>query len=143
MVNDHFLHQFPYSAVHPRNEPLRELVNFSSDLLDVVISHNRSDHLGVLTLKALAQRNPQTIFFVPLGNGEYIVSKQAASAKVLGGLRETPESKAQRPSTGATGTGTKSARKLDYLDAIQHLVSGFILIKSHGVRETAPCQRHR
>ena len=90
MVNDHFLHPFRYSAVHPKNEPLRELVNFSSDLFDVVIAHNRSDHLGVLTLKALAQRNPQTIFFVPLGNGEYIVSKQAASAKVLVELRETP-----------------------------------------------------
>ena len=73
MVNDHFLHPFRYSAVHHRNEPLRELANFSSDLLDAVISHNHYEHLGAPTLKALAQGNPQTVFFVPLGNGEYIV----------------------------------------------------------------------
>ena len=90
MVNDHFLHPFRYSAVHPRNEPFRELVNLLFVLSDAVISHNHYDHLGAPTLKALAQGNPQTVFFVPLGNGEYIVSKQAASAKVLVELRETP-----------------------------------------------------
>ena len=38
----------------------------------IVISHNHYDHLDVPTLKALAQRNPQTVFFVPLGNGELL-----------------------------------------------------------------------
>ena len=90
MVNNHFLHPFRYSAVHPRNEPFRELVNLLFVLSDTVISHNHYDHLGAPTLKALAQGNPQTVFFVPLGNDEHIVSKQAASAKVLVRLRETP-----------------------------------------------------
>ena len=34
----------------------------------VVISHNHYDHLDLRTLKKLAKRSPETLFYVPLGN---------------------------------------------------------------------------
>lgn len=34
----------------------------------VVISHNHYDHLDLPTLKTLAKHNPETLFYVPLGN---------------------------------------------------------------------------
>lgn len=37
----------------------------------VVISHNHYDHLDLPTLRSLAERNPETLFFVPLGNGAF------------------------------------------------------------------------
>ncbi len=38
----------------------------------VVVSHNHYDHLDLDSLEALANRDPQTRFFVPLGNGELL-----------------------------------------------------------------------
>jgi N-acyl-phosphatidylethanolamine-hydrolysing phospholipase D len=38
----------------------------------VVISHNHYDHLDLPTLRSLAKRNPETVFYVPLGNGELL-----------------------------------------------------------------------
>ncbi len=38
----------------------------------VVVSHNHYDHLDLPTLVALAKRNPNTRFFVPLENGELL-----------------------------------------------------------------------
>lgn len=38
----------------------------------VVISHNHYDHLDLPTLRSLSKRNPETVFYVPLGNGELL-----------------------------------------------------------------------
>ncbi|MBT5387188.1 MAG: MBL fold metallo-hydrolase [Porticoccaceae bacterium] len=38
----------------------------------VVISHNHYDHLDLPTLIQLARKNSDTVFFVPLGNGEVL-----------------------------------------------------------------------
>lgn len=38
----------------------------------VVVSHNHYDHLDLPSLRALAERNPETRFFVPLQNGDLL-----------------------------------------------------------------------
>jgi N-acyl-phosphatidylethanolamine-hydrolysing phospholipase D len=38
----------------------------------VVVSHNHYDHLDLSSLVALAERDPETRFFVPVGNGELL-----------------------------------------------------------------------
>lgn len=38
----------------------------------VIISHNHYDHLDLPTLRKLSKRDPDTVFFVPLGNGELL-----------------------------------------------------------------------
>lgn len=38
----------------------------------VVVSHNHYDHLDLGSLEALAERNPDTRFLVPLGNGDLL-----------------------------------------------------------------------
>ncbi|MCX2982494.1 MBL fold metallo-hydrolase [Halieaceae bacterium IMCC14734] len=41
----------------------------------VLISHNHYDHLDLPTLRNLAERNADTVFFVPLGNGDLLRSQ--------------------------------------------------------------------
>ena len=41
----------------------------------VIISHNHYDHLDLPSLRALAEINPETLFYVPLGNGELLRSR--------------------------------------------------------------------
>jgi N-acyl-phosphatidylethanolamine-hydrolysing phospholipase D len=48
----------------------------------VVVSHNHYDHLDLGTLVTLAERNPDTRFFLPLGNGRLLVEKGIANARV-------------------------------------------------------------
>ncbi len=66
----------PLAYIGPRRfvEPGIEIDNLPK--IDfVVVSHNHYDHLDLPTLTALAQRNTDTKFFVPLGNGKLLNSK--------------------------------------------------------------------
>ena len=49
----------------------------------VLISHNHYDHLDLPTLTTLAKRNPDTTFFVPLGNGNLLRKKGIENVKEL------------------------------------------------------------
>ena len=49
----------------------------------VLISHNHYDHLDLPTLRALAERSADTVFFVPLGNGELLRKRGIINVKEL------------------------------------------------------------
>jgi len=49
----------------------------------VVLSHNHYDHLDLPTLAALAQRDPETRFFVPLANAELLRENGIANVEEL------------------------------------------------------------
>lgn len=49
----------------------------------VLISHNHYDHLDLPTLRSLAERNADTIFFVPLGNGGLLRSQGITNVQEL------------------------------------------------------------
>ena len=49
----------------------------------VLISHNHYDHLDLPTLRALAERNADTIFFIPLGNGDLLRSQGITNVQEL------------------------------------------------------------
>ena len=49
----------------------------------VVISHNHFDHLDLPTLRKLAARNPDTIFFVPLGNADLLIENGISQVQEL------------------------------------------------------------
>jgi N-acyl-phosphatidylethanolamine-hydrolysing phospholipase D len=49
----------------------------------VMISHNHYDHLDVPTLRKLAKRSPDTIFFVPVGNGKLLRKKGIEQVREL------------------------------------------------------------
>lgn len=63
-----------------------------SDLpaIDVVlVSHSHYDHLDLPTLRALAQRNSQTLFLVPLGNEALLKSQGIKNVKEMDWWDET------------------------------------------------------
>ena len=49
----------------------------------VVISHNHFDHLDLPTLRKLAARNSDTIFFVPLGNADLLLKNGITQVQEL------------------------------------------------------------
>lgn len=49
----------------------------------VVISHNHYDHLDLPTLQDLAQRDPDTVFYVPVGNGDLLRGKGVSNVKEM------------------------------------------------------------
>ncbi len=72
----------------------------------VIISHNHYDHLDLPTLRKLSKRDPDTVFFVPLGNGELLRKTVLIRFKSWIGVR-LPASKTRPftvclPSTGAS-----------------------------------------
>ncbi|MEH6610188.1 MAG: MBL fold metallo-hydrolase [Halioglobus sp.] len=49
----------------------------------VVISHNHYDHLDLPTLRLLSELNSETVFYVPLGNGELLRSQGIENVEEL------------------------------------------------------------
>ena len=49
----------------------------------VVISHNHYDHLDLPTLRTLSQRNPETVFYVPMGNAKLLQSQKIDNVQEL------------------------------------------------------------
>ncbi len=73
----------PFSAVGPRRRqapgvPLADLPAIDA----VIVSHNHYDHLDEATLGAIARRNPQAIFAVPLGNAPLLVRAGVAPDRI-------------------------------------------------------------
>lgn len=49
----------------------------------VLISHNHYDHLDLSTLRSLARRSPDTVVFVPLGNGDLLRNQGITNVQEL------------------------------------------------------------
>ena len=90
----------PFSFTGPKRGTSPGLaINNLPPLDAIVISHNHYDHLDENSIAALAQKQPQTPFFVPLRLRETLVAMGAkrvveldwGQSEVVGGLRLTAE----------------------------------------------------
>lgn len=74
----------PFSFAGPKRQvPLPFQLNELPDIDVVTVSHGHYDHLDLPTLKALAKRNSQTLFLVPLGDADLLKSEGISNVKEL------------------------------------------------------------